>query len=122
MEVIYMSENSQNLLQSANNEEQLISALGLITLKTGSGKDIQDFKKAVSGDTVRKAFDELANNINEQLITRLNTMLKEEQDKVASLQDIIGNKSKGLQKDLADLTAKLNDVLPEEVPPYYDML
>ncbi len=117
-----MSENSQNLLQSANNEEQLISALGLITLKTGSGKDIQDFKKTVTGDTVKKAFDELANNINEQLINRLNSMLKEEQAKVVSLQDIIGNESKGLQKDLADLTAKLNDISPEETPPYYDML
>ncbi|WP_341813357.1 hypothetical protein [Wolbachia endosymbiont (group B) of Germaria angustata] len=116
-----MSENSQNLLQSANNEEQLISALGLITLKTGTDKDIQDFKKAVSGDTVKKAVNQLVNNINEQLISSLNTKLREEQAKVVSLQDIIGNESKGLQKDLADLTAKLNNILPEEATPYYDM-
>ncbi|MBS9531459.1 MULTISPECIES: hypothetical protein [unclassified Wolbachia] len=117
-----MSKNSQNLLQSANNEEQLISALGLVTLKTGTGKNIQDLKKAVSGDTVKKAFDELANNINEKFINKLNIMLKQEQDKVVSLQDIIGDTSKGLQKDLADLTAKLDSILPEEAPTHPDIL
>lgn len=117
-----MSENSQNLLQSANNEKQLISALGLITLKTGSGKDIQDLKKAVSGATVKKAFDELANNINEKFIDKLNIMLKQEQDKVVSLQGVIVDKSKGLKKDLADLTAKLDSILPEEAPTHPDIL
>ncbi|MFL3876759.1 hypothetical protein [Wolbachia endosymbiont of Trichogramma kaykai] len=98
-----MSENSQNLLQRVDNVtdnsgKQLISALDLITLKTGTGKDIQDLKKAVSGGTVKKAIDELVNNINKQLIISLNTMLEKEQAKVKSLEDIIGDETQGLQK------------------------
>ncbi|OCA06530.1 hypothetical protein [Wolbachia endosymbiont of Trichogramma pretiosum] len=83
-----------------NSGKQLISALDLITFKTGTSKDIQDLKKAVSGGTVKKAIDELANNINKQLIISLNTMLEKEQAKVKSLEDIIGDETQGLQKKI----------------------
>ncbi|UPA55293.1 hypothetical protein MWH06_01130 [Wolbachia pipientis] len=98
-----MSKNSQNFVQNednftAGNEEKLISDLNLIKLKTGTDKDIQDLKKTVSGDTVKKAVDELVLNINTQLIGSLNTKLGEEQAKVKSLEDIIGNDDAGLKK------------------------
>ncbi|WP_265022821.1 hypothetical protein [Wolbachia endosymbiont (group B) of Ischnura elegans] len=122
-----MSKNSQNLLQRGDNVtdnsgKQLISALDLITLKTATGKDVKDLTRIVTGDTVKKAIDELANNINKQLIISLNTMLEKEQAKVKSLEDIIGDETQGLQKNLADLTAQVNNMLPEEAPPYHDML
>ncbi|QJT94318.1 hypothetical protein HGO53_03215 [Wolbachia endosymbiont of Diaphorina citri] len=117
-----MSKNSQNLLQNADNVKQLIRDLDFITIKGVSGSDITNLNQMVTGNTLKTTVDQLVNNINEQLISSLNTKLGEEQAKVVSLQEIIGNESKGLQKDLIDLAAKLNNMLPEEAPPYYDML
>ncbi len=127
MEVIHMSKNSQNFVQNednftAGNEEKLISDLNLIKLKTGTDKDIQDLKKTVSGDTVKKAVDELVLNINTQLIGSLNTKLGEEQAKVKSLEDIIGNDDAGLKKNLIELAGKVNNMLPEEAPTHPDIL
>lgn len=91
---------------STQHESQIIKNIDLVTLKTGTDKDVEDLKKAASGYTVKKAVDKLVQNINKEIVSILNTELQTARTKIQSLKDIIGDSEAGLAKDLKDLRNK----------------
>ncbi|WP_341815616.1 MULTISPECIES: hypothetical protein [unclassified Wolbachia] len=116
-----MSKNSQNLLQGTNNaivssNKQSMKTLDYITLKKNSGEDVQNFTRPVSGETVKKAIDQLVDDINTNIIVSLNNNSGTELIRIKVLEEAIGNKSRGLQKQLDDLKTKVSEISPEDAP------
>ncbi|MDG7053479.1 MAG: hypothetical protein LKM45_06440 [Wolbachia endosymbiont of Alcedoecus sp.] len=103
---------------SKQQEGQIIKNIDLVTLKTGTDKDVEDLKKAASGHTVKKVVDKLVQDINKEIVSILNTELQTTRAKNQSLKDIIGDSEAGLVKDLKDLKEQVNSLMPEEAPPH----
>lgn len=122
MEVTHMrtDKSLQNNVQgfATENNEQKVNTIGPFKLKS-QGKDFteQQLAKTIVGAHAQNAIDEMVDSINQNLISKLNTILTDEERKVTKLIQDVGNQESGLVKDLSDLKQALDDIAPPPAAP-----
>ncbi|OJH31099.1 hypothetical protein [Wolbachia endosymbiont of Armadillidium vulgare] len=122
MEVTHMrtDKSLQNNVQgfATENNEQKVNIIGPFKLKS-QGKNFteQQLTRAIVGAHVQNVINEMVDSINQNLIDKLNTILTDEEKKVAKLIEDVGDQKSGLVKDLSDLKQAFENIAPPLAAP-----